>query len=84
MTINAELLKQKEILEKQHNIINGLEKALSQLLIKDDCEDSCKDAELLKQNKSHISGIIDHHSDLILDNTYRLESILLRLDLERN
>ena len=84
MTINAELLKQKELLEKQHNIISGLEEALSQVLIRDDCEDSCKDADLLEQNKSHISGIIKHHGDLILDNTQRLESLLLQLDLERN
>ena len=84
MTINAELLEQKDLLEKQHNIIAGLEKALSQLLINDNCEDACKDAEVLKQNKSHISEIIKYHSDLILDNTHRLESLLLRLDIERN
>lgn len=84
MTINAELLKQKELLEKQHNIIAGLEKALSQVLIKDDCEDSCKDAEPLKQNSSHISGIIDNNNDIISDNTSRLESLLMLLDLEKN
>lgn len=84
MTINAELLEQKDLLEKQHNVIADLEKALSQLLINDNCEDACKDAVALKQNKSHISEIIEHHNDLILDNTHQLESLLLRLDLERN
>ena len=39
MTINAELLEQKDLLEKQHNIIAGLEKALSQLLVDDDGEE---------------------------------------------
>lgn len=83
MTINAELLKQKELLEKQHNIINGLEGALTQVLLRKKIETPCHTNSESNVKKSQISEIIEYHNNLILDNTCRLESLLLTIDLDR-
>ena len=83
MTINAELLKQKELLEKQHNIINGLEGALIQVLLRKKIETPCHTNSESNVEKSQISEIIEYHNNLILDNTCRLESLLLTIDLDR-
>lgn len=84
MTINSKLLDQKQIIEKQHVVIIALENALSDLLIKNHGEDCCKDSDLLKQNSSQMSVIIDNHNDIISDNTNRMEALLMLLDLEKN
>jgi hypothetical protein len=83
MTINAELLKQKDLLEKQHNIINSLEGALNQVLLKREISASHHTGGTVDAQKSQISEIIEYHNNLILDNTCRLESLLLAIDLDR-
>ena len=83
MTINAELLKQKELLEKQHNIINGLEGALIQVLLARKIDTTYHANSESNVKKSQISEIVEYHNNLILDNTCRLESILLTIDLDR-